>query len=75
MRLKGRRKNIIIVTIVIFIGLFAFLKWQNNSIIINEIIFKNNKIPEVFNGYRILHISDLHNKEFGNEQSDILRKV
>ncbi len=75
MRLKINRKNIIIFIIVILIGLFAFFRWQNNSITINEIVFKNNKVPEAFNGYKILQTSDLHNKEFGNKQSNILAKI
>lgn len=67
MRLKINGKNIIIFIIVILIRLFDFFRWQNNSITINEIVFKNNKVPEAFKGNKILQISDLHNKEFGNK--------
>ena len=37
-------------------------------------VFKNDTIPESFNGYKILQISDLHNKEFGSKQNKILAK-
>ena len=53
----------------IVIGLFVFFNYQNNSITINEIEFKNDNIPDSFKGYKILQISDLHNKEFGNSQA------
>lgn len=72
---KAKMKNILIITVVIIVGLFTFFRWQNNSITINEIVFKNDKVPESFNGYRILQISDLHNKEFGNNQNKILTKI
>lgn len=75
MRFKRKRKNILIVIVVIIVCLFAFFRWQNNSITINEIVLKNDKVPETFNGYRILQISDLHNKEFGNKQNKILAKI
>ena len=59
----------------IVIGLFVFFNYQNNSITINEIEFKNDNIPDSFKGYKILQISDLHNKEFGKEQEKILSKI
>lgn len=74
MKLQLRRKKIFFI-ILIFICLATFLRWQNNSIVINEIEFINNKIPKEFDGYRILQISDLHNKEFGSKQSTLLSKI
>lgn len=38
-------------------------------------VFKNDTIPESFNGYKILQISDLHNKEFGSKQNKILAEI
>lgn len=75
MKLNTKRKKIVIFLIVIFIGFFSFFKWQNNSITITELTFKNDKVPESFVGYKILQISDLHNKEFGTKQSNILTKI
>lgn len=68
------RKKILFIFLIFIVG-FAFFKWQNDSITINEIVLKNEKIPEEFNGYKILHISDLHNKEFGDDQKGILSKI
>ena len=63
------------IILFIVIGLFVFFNYQNNSITINEIEFKNDNIPDSFKGYKILQISDLHNKEFGNSQEKILSKI
>lgn len=38
-------------------------------------VFKNDIVPETFNGYKTLKISDLHNKEFGTKQNKILAKI
>lgn len=66
--------------IVISAGILAllaggFLYFQNNSIVINEINYKNSKIPKGFNDYKILQISDLHNKEFGRNQVNLINKT
>lgn len=70
-------KNIITIKKLIIIALFLiiimiFCYWQNNSIIVTNINYVNSKIPSSFNGYKILHISDLHNKEFGKNQKKLI---
>lgn len=75
MRFKAKQRKVLLFIVIISIGLFAFFKWQNNSITISEIVFKNDTIPESFKGYKILQISDLHNKEFGSKQNKILAKI
>lgn len=75
MRLEGKKKNIFIKIMVIIAVLVGFFTYENNSITITEIAFKNDKIPEEFKGYKILQISDLHNKEFGSKQNKILSKI
>ena len=56
------------IIVVLLIALGWFLHWQNNDIVINKIEYKNSKIPNNFDGYKILQVSDLHNKEFGKNQ-------
>lgn len=59
-----------------FIGLLAlFCFWQNNSLVVSRHTFANEKIPPAFDGFTILHLSDLHNKSFGANQSSLLRKI
>ncbi|MGL5415458.1 MAG: metallophosphoesterase [Clostridium sp.] len=48
---------------------------ENSRIEITEIEYENNKIPKVFNEYKIMQISDLHNKEFGKGQKRLLSKI
>lgn len=67
-----KRKPMII---IILISILLFFLWQNNNITITEINYYNDKIPDGFNGYSIVHISDLHNKSFGKNQEYLLKKV
>lgn len=72
MKLKNK---VLLFTLVVIIALGGFFYWENNSITTSEIMFKNENIPQSFKGYKILQISDLHNKEFGNKQDKILEKI
>ncbi len=74
MRNKKKRKRILIV-IILILGLFPFALWQNNVITVSEITMVNDQLPKTFQGFKILHISDLHNKEFGIDQHKILEKI
>ena len=47
----------IIVTVV-------FLVCQNNSIVTTRQSYVSKKLPDSFNGFKIVHISDFHNKNF-----------
>lgn len=40
-----------------------------------ELTVRSEKIPPNFDGYRIVHLSDLHSKSFGNNQSGLIEKV
>ncbi len=64
------KKLIIVMILLIFIITFCY--WQNNNIVVTNIDYVNSKIPSGFNGYKILQISDLHNKEFGANQKNLI---
>lgn len=68
----SKRKSMII---IILFSISLFFLWQNNDITVTEIDYYNDKIPDGFNGYSIIHISDLHNKSFGKNQEYLLKKV
>ncbi|WP_324253363.1 metallophosphoesterase [Bacillus sp. RIT694] len=42
---------------------------------ITEVNITSNKIPSSFKGFKILQISDLHNKKFGDNQETLIQKV
>lgn len=46
-----------------------FFHWQNNGLVVTRIDYRCAGVPRSFDGFTILHISDLHNKAFGFSQS------
>lgn len=67
---KLSKKNIILIFLFCITAIFLYI--QNNYIEITNITYKNDKIPFEFNNFRILHVSDLHNKEFGKNQKNLI---
>ncbi len=61
--------------LLIFLAVAAFCIWQNNHIVITEVNYENTKINNDLHGYKIVHISDLHNKKFGRRQRRLLEKI
>lgn len=55
-----------IVAFAILLGFFLY--FENNSVVVTRIEIKNEKVPAEFNGFKILHLSDLHSKRFGQNQ-------
>lgn len=72
MKLIKSKQFFIILFLLILLG---FLYWQNNYITITNLEYKNHRIPKEFNNFKILHISDLHNKEFGSSQKHLINKT
>lgn len=75
MKKSSKKFNIIISLTLIIIAIIFFCIWQNNSMIITKSDYYNSKIPDEFNDFTLAHISDLHNKMFGENQINILNKV
>ena len=65
----------IFVLMIIAIALVAWLVWDNTRIVVTEIEIENAKLPESFDGYRIAHVSDLHNDEFGKDNEKLLTLI
>lgn len=55
--------------------LIYFFYFQNNSIVISEYTISSDKIPQNFDEHKIVQLSDLHSKSFGNDQSNLVKKV
>lgn len=48
---------------------------DSNFLQVTNITIKNKKIPSNFNGYKILHLSDLHSKSFGEKNINLINKI
>lgn len=59
----------------IVLGTLLFYKNETEKLEITEYEIKNSKIPKDFDGFKIVQVSDLHNKSFGKNNSELLEKI
>jgi uncharacterized protein len=69
-----RLKKLFIYFAVLIFGVF-FIYYQNNSIGVTNIHLEFEKLPQGFDGLKIVQLSDLHNKMFGNDQYKLVSKI
>ena len=72
MDIRNRRIVIALLLIIISMPIIYF----NNSVLeTTYVTYSNEKIPQSFDGVKIVHLSDLHNKSFGSKQNILVKKV
>ena len=52
-----------------------WLWWGNNTLSVEEYAFSSTRLPQGWDGARIVHLSDLHGKAFGRDSARLLRAV
>lgn len=70
---QRRRSTLIFLTLAVLALLFLWT--QQNLIQTEEIEVAAPGLPQAFNGYRIAVVSDVHGKEFGQDNERLLRAV
>lgn len=63
----------IILTLLLIITSVIFLYMENNKLTISHYKIKNNKISKAFRGFKIIHLSDFHSKEFGKKNTRMIK--
>ena len=75
MKRKNKRKLTAVVFGALFLVLIIWTAWGNTALELNEYIVISEKLPTAFDGYRIAHISDLHNAEMGDDNEKLLEML
>ncbi len=63
---------VLIVAALAFSALSVWIYLGNSTVELNTYSISSNRLPKAFDGYRIAHVSDLHNAEFGNENRSLI---
>ncbi len=68
-----RKRNIVFIALAAILTITAIWTiWGNTALELNRITVTSGRLPEGFDGYRIAHVSDLHNTEFGDNNKKLL---
>lgn len=75
--MKSRKHITLIICLVLFTVLAVWTLWGNTALMTNMIrlTLSDNRLPASFSGFRIAHVSDLHNAEFGVGNTKLLRMI
>lgn len=65
----------LLICLLIFFGVIGFCYFENNAIMVSEYEIVSEKLPKSFDGFVIVHLSDLHNKMFGKDQKRLIKHV
>lgn len=70
-----KRKLQIGILFIMLVLCAIFCYWQNNGLEYSYYQYETDKIGNDLDGYKIIQISDLHNKEFGKNQEKLLDRI
>lgn len=70
-----RKKRIFATILMLLFILVVWTIWGNVTLGITRYTVTSNRLPHSFDGYKIAVVSDLHNAEFGNNNSQLVEKI
>ncbi len=63
------------VAVLLIFALVLWIFWGNTALELNKYSVKSSALPEEFSGFRIAHISDLHNAEMGKKNGKLIATI
>lgn len=70
---KAARKPVYLILLFLILILILHTIWSNVTVGVTHYNVQSSRIPSAFNQYKIAHVSDLHNAEFGKDNSQLLK--
>lgn len=70
---KTVKKRLICLAVVLAVLLFCW--FENKYLTVTCYTYESSKVPQAFDGFRIVQISDLHNASFGTGNKNLLEKI
>ena len=68
-----KKKRLIIAGVaLVLLALIIWTAWGNTALELNTYKVSSDALPDAFDGYRIAHVSDLHNAEMGDGNEKLL---
>lgn len=74
-RAQWKRLIILSACLAAVLGVSVWIAWGNTALELNTYTVLAEDLPEAFDGYRIAHISDLHNTQIGDNNEKLLETI
>ena len=74
-RAQWKRLIVFAVCLAAVLGVAVWIAWGNTALELNTYTVLAEDLPEAFDGYRITHISDLHNAQIGDNNEKLLETI
>lgn len=75
MKIKKKRSSILIVVFLLASIVATITYCDNNVLQVSQYTVTSHEIPASFKGFKILQLSDLHSKNFGNDNHRLAKKI
>ena len=72
MTAKKKEFRSLAVTVAVLLALIIWIAWGNSALELNTYTINSPLLPDGFDGFRIAHVSDLHNTEIGKDNEKLL---
>ncbi len=72
MTVKRKKQISLLVLAVLLLALVIWIAWGNTALELNTYTITSGRVPDAFDGYRIAHVSDLHNAQMGDGNEKLL---
>ena len=75
--MKKKTKRILILSVIaaLLAAFIIWVIWANTALELNTIVLEEANLPAGFDGFRIAHVSDLHDAELGENHADLIQKL
>lgn len=70
-----KKKKILIILSILLVVAFVWVLWGNLTVGLTKVTIREKNLPMAFHGYRIAHVSDLHNSHLWEQTIKHLKKV
>ena len=70
---KKKIISIVVLLLIVMVGILIYI--DNNLIETTNVEIISEKVPDSFEGYKILQLSDLHNRNFGENNIWLIQKI
>ena len=72
---KNKKRLLINCFTILLLIFIVRLYIDNNVYEVSHISFEDSEIPSAFDGTKVLHISDLHNKSYGKDNITLIQEI